>query len=49
VVGLSDKPEGVFARAGDTAKQISLGFSAKIPLQAGVSRTLAYLEAGQRQ
>jgi nucleoside-diphosphate-sugar epimerase len=49
VLGLSDKPEGVFARAGDTAKQISFGFSAKIPLQTGVSRTLAHLETGQRQ
>ena len=44
VVGLSDKPEGVFARAGDTELQRQLGFSPKIPLGTGIARSLAYFE-----
>ena len=42
---LSDKPEGVFARGGDTAKQIAFGFSARISLDEGVARGLNYLSS----
>ncbi|MFP5231717.1 MAG: NAD-dependent epimerase/dehydratase family protein [Acidobacteriota bacterium] len=42
VRGMSDKPEGVHARGGDTAKQRSLGFEAKIPFRAGIQRALDY-------
>jgi GDP-L-fucose synthase len=44
VVGLSDKPEGVFARGGDTKKQASLGFVANIPLEEGIARALHYFD-----
>jgi nucleoside-diphosphate-sugar epimerase len=40
VVGMSDKPEGVFARGGDTSKQRSLGFTFKVGLREGVKRAL---------
>lgn len=40
--GLPNKPAGVFARAGDTAKQRSLGFQHKIELRAGIQRALTY-------
>jgi nucleoside-diphosphate-sugar epimerase len=36
VEGMSDKPTGVFARAGDTAKQERLGFRAKTTLREGI-------------
>ncbi len=42
VVGASDKPAGVFARAGDTAKQQQLGFRWRIDLRTGLERALAY-------
>lgn len=38
--GRSDRPEGVFARAGDTTKQLSFGFAAGTPLRTGVARAL---------
>jgi GDP-L-fucose synthase len=44
VRGMSDQPEGVFARAGDTAKQAALGFSAKTSFRQGVARALEYLQ-----
>ena len=40
---MSDKPTGVFFRVGDTAKQRSLGFTAKTTLREGVAKMLAYL------
>jgi GDP-L-fucose synthase len=40
-----DKPEGVFARGGDTAKQKKLGFTYSTELQEGIRKTLAYLSA----
>ena len=43
VVGTSDKPEGVFARAGDPSLQKQLGFVAKIPLEEGIKKALAFL------
>jgi GDP-L-fucose synthase len=42
VKGMSDKPAGVFARAGDTTKQKELGFSARIGFKEGVEKALAY-------
>lgn len=36
VHGMSDKPEGVFARAGDTGKQRALGFTPRIRLEDGI-------------
>ena len=45
VVGTSDKPEGVFARGGDTARQAAHGFVAGTTFEDGVARALAYFEA----
>jgi GDP-L-fucose synthase len=45
VRGLSDKPAGVHARSGDTAKQRQLGFQHKIDFQAGIERALKYYAA----
>ena len=42
VKGLSDKPAGVYARAGDTAKQKALGFKYRTDFRIGVERALAY-------
>ena len=43
VVGLSDQPAGVFARAGDTARQKSYGFTAGTTFAEGISRAIGYL------
>ncbi len=43
IEGTSDKPEGVFARAGDTSKQMVLGFRHKIDFNDGIKRALDYL------
>jgi GDP-L-fucose synthase len=40
VTGTSDMPEGVFARAGDTAIQRELGFAPQTPFDAGVRNAL---------
>ena len=45
VSGMSDKPEGVFARGGDTTKQRRLGFTPKIELRNGIEMALTYLDA----
>jgi GDP-L-fucose synthase len=42
VKGLSDKPAGVHARGGDTAKQKQLGFQYKIAFRSGIERALNY-------
>lgn len=42
VVGTSTKPEGVFARGGDTALQKKLGFEYTIDFPTGIKRALAY-------
>ncbi len=42
VIGLSDKPSGVFARAGDTMKQKKLGFIYKIDLRSGIERGIDF-------
>lgn len=41
--GMSDLPEGVFARAGCTRLQDSLGFRPRITLRAGIGRALDHL------
>lgn len=45
VEGTSDKPEGVFARGGDTAKQLNAGFSHKISFEKGIQRAMNYYSA----
>lgn len=42
IVGLSDQPSGVFARAGDTTRQRELGFIPQIDLRTGVERAIRY-------
>jgi len=44
VIGMSNKPAGVFARAGDTTKQISLGFTYQIDFRTGIERAIRYYE-----
>jgi GDP-L-fucose synthase len=44
IVTQSDKPEGVFARGGETALQEKLGFSPRIPLAEGVDRMIGHLD-----
>ncbi len=44
VTGTSDKPEGVFARGGNTAKQKLHGFEYDVSFEEGIKRCLAYLE-----
>jgi nucleoside-diphosphate-sugar epimerase len=45
VTGTSDKPEGVFARGGDTVLQRSLGFTPKVSLEEGIRRALARMRS----
>ena len=47
VKGMSDKPEGVFARGGDTTKLHSLGFKHTIEFREGIRRALEYYEQKQ--
>lgn len=47
VSGTSNKPEGVFARGGDTTRQRALGFAHRISLEDGISRALDYLSLHQ--
>jgi len=42
VVGMSDKPAGVFARGGDTAFQKSLGFRHRLDFKDGIRQALEY-------
>lgn len=44
IKGTSDKPEGVFARAGDTALQKKLDFTYSINFKDGIKRAVQYLE-----
>ncbi|MEA2778748.1 MAG: UDP-glucose 4-epimerase [Rhodospirillaceae bacterium] len=45
VRGMSDKPAGVHARGGDTAKQKALGFEYTTGFRDGIARALRYYEA----
>lgn len=40
VLGKSDKPEGVFARGGDTSLQNELGFKSTVTIEQGISESL---------
>jgi GDP-L-fucose synthase len=42
VVGLSDQPSGVFARAGDTTKQAQLGFVAQTSFRDGIRNAIDF-------
>jgi len=44
VSGKTTKPSGVYARAGDTAKQKGLGFNHKIDLKRGINEALQYYD-----
>lgn len=44
ILGISDKPEGVFARYGDTTLQNSLGFKYKIHLEDGIKKGINFQE-----
>lgn len=44
IVGTSHKPEGVFARGGDTTLQQRMGFRPAISLAQGIRKSLAYFE-----
>ena len=44
VIGNSDRPEGVFARAGDIAKQQRFGFNYKVTLRKGIERALRFYD-----
>lgn len=48
IVGLSDKPSGVFARAGDTGKQKKLGFTAQTDFKTGIKRAVEYYSRNLR-
>lgn len=42
IKGMSDKPSGVFARAGDTSKQKALGFEYKVNFETGIRRAIEF-------
>lgn len=46
IKGMSDKPAGVFARAGDTSKQKALGFEYKIDFHTGIKKAIEYYSEG---
>ena len=45
ITGMSDRPSGVFARGGDTAKQRSLGFTHSISFESGIKSAIEYYSA----
>lgn len=47
VIGTASKPEGVFARGGDTRKQVNYGFTSSVSFEEGVKRALSYFESKQ--
>ncbi|EGW50945.1 hypothetical protein HMPREF1022_02063 [Desulfovibrio sp. 6_1_46AFAA] len=48
VHGTSTKPEGVFARGGDTEKQKKYGFTAQTSFETGIKNCLDYFERNMR-
>ena len=46
IIGLSEKPMGVFARGGDARKLNSFGYTAKIPFAQGVRKAIDYFSHG---
>lgn len=49
VEGLSEQPTGVFARAGDTAKQEALGFVATLDFRTGIEKAIEFWDAGRTE
>jgi nucleoside-diphosphate-sugar epimerase len=49
VVGTSDRPEGVFARAGDTGKQKAMGFKYRTSFEEGIRSALEYFTRSQNR
>jgi GDP-L-fucose synthase len=47
VKGTSDKPEGVFARGGDTTKQKKFGFEYSISFKDGIKRALDFISTNK--
>lgn len=47
IVGVTDKPAGVFARAGDTRKQAALGFVAKTTFAEGIEKAIGFVAASR--
>jgi GDP-L-fucose synthase len=45
VLSTSDRPEGVFARGGDTTKQKQFGFQYRLSFRDGIKKALAHFEA----
>lgn len=48
VVGLSDKPAGVFARGGCTKKQSEYGFCSSVDFREGIQKAIKYFEQGSQ-
>lgn len=48
IIGTSTRPEGVFARGGDTAKQRLMGFTPGISLAEGLERCLSHIHPENR-
>ena len=46
VIGLSDKPAGVFARGGCTKKQTEFGFDATVEFRSGICKALDFFGQG---
>jgi len=44
IIGMSDKPSGVFARGGDISKQRALGFIPGIDFKSGIIKALEYYQ-----
>jgi len=44
IEGTSNRPEGVFARGGDFAKQRDYGFRHKVSLQSGIAKAISYYD-----
>jgi len=49
VKGISDKPEGVYARGGDTKRQRAFGFTHDISFRAGIERAIEYYTNGTKK
>ncbi len=47
IIGMTDKPEGVFSRGGDTALQLQMGFAPSISLEEGIRECFELLEGGE--
>jgi len=48
IIGITDKPSGVFARGGDTAKQQAFGFTHSIDFRTSIVKALEYYRSTTR-